>query len=61
MEGVKKQADAMSRLEHDLEKSKRQEREYEEAIESLQSELDKMGQENGQLKLNAPATDSKGT
>ena len=61
MEGVKKQADAMSRLEHDLEKSKRQEREYEEAIESLQSELDKIAQENNQLKLNAPATDSAGT
>ncbi|KAG2022561.1 hypothetical protein CC2G_000299 [Coprinopsis cinerea AmutBmut pab1-1] len=50
MEAAKKQADAITDLENELAKIKKQERAYEEAIEQLQSDLDVAEQENAKLK-----------
>lgn len=60
MEAVKKQADAISELESELVKSKKQERAYEEAIEALQSDLDAMETELTKLKQTVSAADKQG-
>lgn len=60
MESVKKQAEAITELEGELVKSKKQERAYEEAIEALQGDLDTMEQEINKLKQNAVASDKQG-
>ncbi|KAK4702285.1 dynactin 1, partial [Phenoliferia sp. Uapishka_3] len=60
MEAVKKQADAISELETELLKSKKQERAYEEAIETLQGDLDTMEQEINKLKQTATVADKQG-
>ena len=60
MEAVKKQADAISELESELVKSKKQERAYEDAIELLQTDLDTMEQENNKLKQSASVADKLG-
>jgi len=43
METVKKQADMIVDLENELSKARRQERAYEEAMEQLQADLDRIG------------------
>ncbi|KIY73325.1 dynactin [Cylindrobasidium torrendii FP15055 ss-10] len=50
METVKKQADAIQDLEVELNKAKKQEKTYEEAMEQLQSDLDAAEQEVAKLK-----------
>lgn len=60
-EAVKKQADAISELESELLKSKKQERAYEEAIEALQGDLDTMEQENNKLKQTVSVADKQGS
>lgn len=55
MESVKKQADAMAELEGELSKIRKQEKDYEAAIEQLQGDLDALEQQNAKLKQAAPA------
>ena len=50
METVKKQADTIVDLETEINKGKKQERAYEEAIEQLQADIDAIEQENARLK-----------
>lgn len=50
MDTVKKQADAITNLETEIAKARKQERSYEEAIEQLQSDLDALEQDNAKLK-----------
>jgi dynactin 1 len=50
LEAAKKQADGIVKLESDIEKARKQERQYEEAIEQLQADLDKLEQDNAKLK-----------
>ncbi|KAL1950983.1 hypothetical protein VTO73DRAFT_132 [Trametes versicolor] len=50
METVKKQADAITDLENELSKARKQERAYEEAMEQLQADLDALEQDNAKLK-----------
>ena len=50
METVKKQADAITDLENELAKARKQERAYEEAMEQLQADLDALEQDNAKLK-----------
>ncbi len=60
-EGSKRQADALSDLDDQLSKARKQEKAYEEAMEQLQTDLDNLEQENGRLKqsLSAPDRQSK--
>jgi hypothetical protein len=60
MEGVKKQAEALTQLEGELAKSRKQERTYEEANEVLQRDLDKMEAELAKLKQSAAAAEKQG-
>jgi len=60
METVKKQADAITDLESELSKAKKQERSYEEAIEQLQADLDTLEQDNARLKAAAPGPERQG-
>ncbi|EIN14288.1 dynactin [Punctularia strigosozonata HHB-11173 SS5] len=55
MEAVKKQAEMITELEEQLNKARKQERTYEEAMEQLQAEYDALVQENTKLKTMAPA------
>ncbi|KAL6307818.1 dynein associated protein-domain-containing protein [Sparassis latifolia] len=50
METVKKQADAITDLEVELAKARKQEHAYEEAMEQLQADLDSLEQDNAKLK-----------
>ncbi|KAI0701257.1 dynactin [Cerioporus squamosus] len=50
LETVKKQADAITDLENELAKARKQERAYEEAMEQLQADLDALEQDNAKLK-----------
>jgi dynactin 1 len=50
MEGVKKQAEAVAELEGLLGKAQKQEKNYVEAMEQLQSEFDALDKENSKLK-----------
>ncbi|KAF8526013.1 dynein associated protein-domain-containing protein [Hysterangium stoloniferum] len=54
MEMVKKQADAITDLEAEVSKARKQERAYEEAMEQLQADLDALEQDNARLKTMAP-------
>lgn len=60
METVKKQADAITDLEAEVSKSRKQERAYEEAIEQLQTDLDALEQDNARLKTMAPNPERQG-
>ncbi|KWU42651.1 hypothetical protein RHOSPDRAFT_20774 [Rhodotorula sp. JG-1b] len=60
LEGVKKQAEAMARLEAELAKSRRQERTYEEANEVLQRDLDNMERELDKVKQATTAAEKQG-
>ncbi|KAM0787072.1 hypothetical protein ACM66B_006333 [Microbotryomycetes sp. NB124-2] len=60
MEDTKKQAEAVTELQTELAKSKKQERTYEEAIETLQGDLDAMEQELTKLKQSGAAIDKQG-
>ncbi|EGN93727.1 hypothetical protein SERLA73DRAFT_172019 [Serpula lacrymans var. lacrymans S7.3] len=51
METVKKQADTIGDLEIELNKARKQERSYEEAMEQLQADLDALEQDNAKLKV----------
>ncbi|THH01217.1 hypothetical protein EW026_g1444 [Hermanssonia centrifuga] len=57
METVKKQADAINDLESELQKARKQERAYEEAMEQLQADLDALEQDNVKLKTAASSTE----
>jgi dynactin 1 len=59
MEGVKKQAEAVTELEGLLGKAQKQEKYYVEAMEQLQSEFDTLAKENNKLKV-ASNTPEKG-
>ena len=61
METVKKQADAITDLETELQKSRKQEKAYEEAMEQLQTDLDAFEQENAKLKQAASTAEKQGT
>ena len=50
METVKKQADAITEVENELAKVRKQERAYKEAMEQLQTDLDALEQDNAKLK-----------
>ena len=59
MEGVKKQGELIGDLEAELQKARKQERAYEEAMEQLQSDLDALEQETKRLKDNEPGLDAE--
>jgi dynactin 1 len=60
MEAVKKQAEMIVELEEQLNKARKQERTYEEAMEQLQGEYDTLEQENAKLKTMAPTQERPG-
>lgn len=60
METVKKQADAITDLENELSKARKQERAYEEAMEQLQADLDALEQDNAKLKTIANNPERQG-
>ena len=60
MEGVKKQGEMIADLEAELQKARKQERAYEEAIEQLQSDLDALEQDNKKLKAAASTVERQG-
>lgn len=60
METVKKQADAITDLESELSKARKQERAYEEAMEQLQADLDALEQDNAKLKTLANNPERQG-
>lgn len=60
MEAVKKQADAITDLENELSKARKQERAYEEAMEQLQADLDALEQDNAKLKTLASNPERQG-
>lgn len=61
METVKKQADAITDLENELAKARKQERAYEEAMEQLQADLDGLEQDNAKLKTLATNPERQAT
>ena len=60
MEGVKKQGEMLADLETELQKARKQERAYEEAMEQLQSDLDALEQDNKRLKAAATTAERQG-
>ena len=60
METVKKQADAITDLENELSKARKQEHAYEEAMEQLQADLDALEQDNAKLKALANNPERQG-
>ena len=60
METVKKQADAITDLETELQKARKQEKAYEDAMEQLQTDLDAFEQENSKLKQAAASAEKQG-
>lgn len=60
METVKKQGEMIQDLESEVQKARKQERAYEEAMEQLQSDLDALEQENKKLKLVASSAERQG-
>lgn len=60
MEGVKKQGEMIADLEAELQKARKQERAYEEAMEQLQSDLDALEQDNKRLKAAASTVERQG-
>ncbi|GJE89651.1 dynactin [Phanerochaete sordida] len=61
MEGVKKQGEMIADLETELQKARKQERAYEEAMEQLQSDLDALEQDNKKLKAAASSVERQAT
>lgn len=61
METVKKQADTIVELESELTKAHKQERTYEEAMEQLQADLDKLEQDNVKLKSMSSGHERQGS
>lgn len=61
MEGTKKQTEMIGDLETELQKARKQERAYEEAMEQLQTDLDTLEQENKKLKVAATTVERQGT
>ncbi|KAF8589530.1 hypothetical protein K439DRAFT_1332697 [Ramaria rubella] len=59
MEAVKRQADAITDLESELSKARKQERAYEEAMEQLQADLDSLEQDNARLKVTVPGPEKQ--
>lgn len=59
IEAAKKTADAVSELESELSKARKQERAYEEAMEQLQADLDELEQDNAKLKVAASSTEKQ--
>jgi dynactin 1 len=60
MEAVKKQGEMIQDLENEIQKARKQERVYEEAMEQLQSDLDTLEQENKKLKTVATSAERQG-
>ena len=60
METVKKQADTITDLETELQKARKQEKAYEDAMEQLQTDLDAFEQENSKLKQAAASAEKQG-
>lgn len=60
MEAGKAQAEAMLQLESNMTKLRKEKVDYEEALESLQHDLESMEKENFKLKQNAPAAGADG-
>lgn len=60
MEGTKKQTEMIGDLETELQKARKQERAYEEAMEQLQTDLDTLEQENKKLKIAAATVERPG-
>lgn len=60
MEAVKRQADAITDLENELSKARKQERAYEDAMDQLQTEIDSLEQDNARLKVAAPGPERQG-
>lgn len=60
MEGVKKQAEAVTELEGLLGKAQKQEKYYVEAMEQLQSEFDTLAKENNKLKATSNGPEKGG-
>ena len=60
METVKKQGEMIQDLESEIQKARKQERAYEEAMEQLQSDLDALEQENKKLKAVATSAERQG-
>ena len=60
MEAAKKQAEAVTELEGLLGKAKKQEKDYMEAMEQLQSEFDSLAKENSKLKTTSNASEKEG-
>jgi dynactin 1 len=60
MENFKKQAEQISFLDRDIDKARKQERDFEEAIVALQAELETLETENSQLKRQLKTRDGRG-
>lgn len=60
MESIKKQGEMIQDLENEIQKARKQERAYEEAMEQLQSDLDALEQENKKLKVVASSAERQG-
>lgn len=60
METVKKQGEMIQDLESEIQKARKQERVYEEAMEQLQSDLDTLEQENKKLKTVVTSAERQG-
>ncbi|KAH8922303.1 hypothetical protein BT69DRAFT_1282355 [Atractiella rhizophila] len=60
MEASKKMSDTLAEMEADLAKTKKESKAYEEALETLQSDLDAMEQENTKLKKEGVQPENKG-
>ncbi|KAG0363915.1 hypothetical protein BG005_003735 [Podila minutissima] len=60
MENFKKQAEQISFLDRDIDKARKQERDFEEAIVALQAEVETLETENNQLKRLVKSKDGRG-
>lgn len=60
MEAAKKQAEVIVNLEKELLDAKKQQREYEEAMEQLQVDLDGLEQDNAKLKALTAGQEKQG-
>lgn len=61
MEAAKKQAEAIANLENELLDAKKQKRDYEEAMEHLQADLDVLEQDNAKLKALTAGQEKQGS
>jgi dynactin 1 len=60
MEASKKQAELLTDMEEQLAKARKQEKDYEEAMEQLQADLEVLEQDNSRLKQNLNNVDRQG-